>query len=304
MTTNYLEREENLLIPHGREISYSVLAFSFLCILIDLVVLYRMYHKRSLRNSCTAIIVCNLACVDILVTLKDIPSFLEVIDTGSWRFVDNWCQSNGLTSVIYIIVSVSTLATVASERFSRLRLLGVAVNEKVNPYVNLPQNTFILGFVIAHTTLSYSLSLMWSKYVFLTRKVACRAEWPQHGSLTFLASFVFVVPVSALVYNALVKNIVESDSEELPTSLLQNTKDSIYNRFEEKAQHQIHVAITIFLFTWTPYVIESLVSSYTFLHPNICLAIAFIPLASTSMLPLFYSSYAYPKQSDSESLCI
>lgn len=296
MASSSTSSEGLLVLPYSKQTASTILAISLACILIDLAVICSIYKKRSLRNSCTAIIVCNLACVDILVTIRDIPYFLDVIETAKWRFVDDWCQRNGLTSVIFIIVSVSTLATIASERFTRLRNIAVTGNDGQLTFM-ATHNPLMIGYIIAHTTLSYSLSLLWSKYIFVARKAACRVEWPPHNGFTigFLGSFVFVVPVSALVYNVIVKNMnsKERDDKVIP-SFLEQTKLEISDIFEERAQKQIQSAVTIFLCSWTPYVMESILSSFFHVTPNIGLFVATLPLISTSMLPLYYTSYVFP----------
>ncbi|XP_066927462.1 melanopsin-like [Clytia hemisphaerica] len=287
---------EWIVLSYSKHISSAILAFSLSCILLNLFAIYRIYNKRWLRSTSTAIIVCNVACVDILVTLKDVTKFMDVIQTGHWKFVDKWCQANGLNSVIFIIVSVSTLATIASDRFARLRRnassTGYPAQNSLNPLV--------LGFVIAHTTLSYSLSLLWSKYIFITRKAACRVDWPPHGgfSLAFIASFIFVIPVSALVYNVLLKSLEINGDKSVTDNegAMEKTKQEIYDTFEKRAQQQIQYAVTIFLTSWTPYVAESLFSSYFLIHPNFGLLVATIPVVSTSLMPIFFVAYVIPNK--------
>lgn len=303
-----------MILPYSKTIASAIISISLTCVLINMYALYRMYSKRSLRSTSTAIIVCNLACVDVLVTVKDIPRFLGVIKEDSWIFDDSWCRVNGLTSVIFIIVSVTTLATISSERFSRLRKLSsggcvgttASASSLAKPTSSLSINPLCLGFVIAHTTLSYSLSLLWSKYKFVSRKAACKVNWPTEGGsvLTLAASFIFALPVSILLYNVLVKTLkttdgdVENNTDEKSSTTttesssivagLIKTKQDIYNVFEERAQSQIQIGVLIFLFSWTPYVVEGFVGSYLYIHPNIGLIVAFIPVVMTSLLPLFY----------------
>ena len=294
------------MLPYSKFFASTFLGVSLLCVLINLCALYRMYRKRSLRSSTAAIIVCNLACVDVLVTVKDIPRFLDVISEDGWKFDNSWCRVNGLTSVIFIIVSVTTLATISSERFSRLRKLSIGSGgtaETSSTTNGMSVNPLSLGFVIAHTTLSYSLSLLWSKYKFVTRKAACKVDWPtQSGSfITATASFIFAIPVSILLYNVLIKTLEAnghnkheeenkdgSSKSAMVAGLIQKTKQEIYNIFEERAQSQIQIGVLIFLGSWTPYVVEGFIGSYLYIHPNVGLVIAFIPVLTTSLLPLFY----------------
>lgn len=284
----------NVLIdlPYSKEMASSILIMSVLTIAINFGVLCCMYRRRI---TSTAIIVCNLACVDILVTVKDIYKFLNVSESGRWEFEEAWCSSYGLTSVIFIIISVSTLVTISSERFSRLKELA-AIGSTGIGWSSSAHNPLILGYVIAHTTLSYSLSLLWSKYIFVSRKGFCRVEWPpQYGfSVTFLSSIIFIIPVSTLVYNILFKSSSkESDSA---STQLEKTKSEISGIYDERAQKELHVAVAIFLCSWTPYVIESLLSSHYHIPPNLGIVVACIPMFATSLLPLFYVTYRMPDQ--------
>lgn len=280
-------------LPYSKEMASSILVMSILTIAINFGVLCCMYKRRT---TSTSIIVCNLACVDILVTVKDIYKFLDVSATGRWEFEESWCSSYGLTSVIFIIISVSTLVTISSERFSRLK--EIAALGTTGSWSNPVHNPLILGYVIAHTTLSYSLSLLWSKYVFVSRKGFCRVEWPpQYGiSITFLSSIIFIIPVSTLVYNVMFKSL-SKDTSATTSNQLEKTKSDISEVYDERAQKELHIAVAIFLCSWTPYVIESLLSSRLHIPPNLGILVACIPMFTTSLLPLFYVSYRFPDQS-------
>ena len=282
--------EHETLIPliWTKPIASVITAVSLITVGLNLSAIWCIYNKRNLRSSSTAIIVANLACVDILVTIKDLPMFFTVSTTGTWVFEETWCATYGLTNVIFIIVSVSTLVTITTERFTRLKDMA----NKQNPS-DASQRPIILGYVIAHTTLSYSLSLLWSKYIFVTRKSFCRVEWPPRNgfSITFLSSFIFIVPVSILIYNLLYKNVFKDEENESSKLDVELAQEESFNQFEQKAQNQLHIAVGIFLMSWTPYVTESLVSSYTQVSPITGTFTACIPLLTTSLLPVLYVRY-------------
>ena len=280
-------------LTYSKLIGNSVLTISVLTIAINLSVLFLIYKKKSLRTSSTAIIVCNLACVDILVTAKDAMAFFDVGSTGIWKFDENACSMYGLRSVIFIIISVSTLVTIYSERFLRLREISTLGTSGLSSMRLTSNNPLVFGYVIAHTTLSYSLSLLWSKYVFLTRKAFCKVEWPRSYGfpISLLSSIIFIVPVSILVYNALFNGSKSGDNSDT-SSQLQKTKSEIICTYEQRAQKQLYIATSIFLFSWTPYVTESLLSTYFLISPNIGILVACLPLLTTSLLPLFYVTYA------------
>ena len=281
---NVISNQEALIpLQWTKPVASAIMIVILFNIGLNLSAVWCIYNKRNLRNSSTAIIVANLSCVDILVTIKDITAFFTVSTTGNWIFDETWCATYGLTNVIFIIVSVSTLITITTDRFTRLREMSSAKGN----HSNTSQKPIILGYVIAHTTLSYSLSLLWSKYIFVTRKAFCRVEWPpRHGfGISFMSSFVFILPVSVLIYNML-HNSLFKDNIAVNKSP-ENTYDTA-NYYEKKAQSQLQLAVVIFLLSWTPYVAESIVSSYVQISPIVGIVSACIPVFSTSLLPVLF----------------
>ncbi|KAK3699876.1 hypothetical protein QZH41_005309 [Actinostola sp. cb2023] len=262
-----------------------IAAFCVMTIGVNFVVCYQIYRRRSLRSSCTALIVANLAVVDILVSIKDLPMLFAVSMTGRWYFEEHWCRSYGLTNVIYIIVSISTLVTITTEQYLKLT---ESPKERVQTQNNRTNKSILLGYIIAHTTLSYSLSLLWSKYVFISRKAFCTVDWPPSGlSFTIVASCVFLVPVSLLVYN-----LFNHDDNNEGTGEKQikpfSKEESIQEQVEADSQTRLQLAIGLFLLTWCPYVLESFFS-VTEEVPNVVgLVCAFIPICTTTLIPLWY----------------
>lgn len=278
-----------------------ITAFCILTVLLNLSVCYCIYKKRGTRSSSTEIIVANLACIDILVTLKDLPMFLAVSRTGKWYFEENWCATYGLTNVVFIIVSVSSLVTITTERYVRIR-----DNGKQNEYLNKTR-PLLLGYVIAHTTLSYSLSLLWSKYIFLTRKAFCRVEWPPRKgfSFTFFSSFVFIIPVSLLIYNLLYRGVINGEDQEEKQSMEKQPYEASEDT-ETIASNQLQVAVGFFLISWSPYVLESILSGYVDLPPLVSIFTACFPTIATSLLPFVYIHFLkeQPIQNNSKLLAV
>ncbi|KXJ19458.1 melanopsin [Exaiptasia diaphana] len=259
--------------------------FCVMTIGINLVVCYQIYRRRSLRSSCTALIVANLAVVDMLVSIKDLPMLFAVSMSGRWYFEEHWCRSYGLTNVIYIIVSISTLVTITTEQY--LRITERPKDASQNTQNNRTNRSVLLGYIIAHTTLSYSLSLLWSKYVFISRKAFCQVDWPPSGlSFTIVASCVFLVPVSLLVYN-LFNSDDENQNSEKQIKLTAEEKER--EKLDTDSQTRLQLAIGLFLLTWCPYVIESFFSVSDDVVPNVIgLVCAFIPICTTTLIPLWY----------------
>lgn len=259
-----------------------VAGFCLFTIVINLLVCYEVYRKRSLRSSSTALIVGNLAFVDVLVTIKDTPLLFSVVAEGRWYFEEEWCKSYGLTNVIYIVVSISTLATITTEQYLR-----VSSPRKSDSAANVTGRSIVLGYIIAHTTLSYSLSLLWSKYVFISRKAFCEVDWPPSGlSFTLFASVIFLIPISLLIFN-----LFDFENECEKSNVLQmergNASENVGSK-ESRAHSRLQCIIGLFLIAWTPYVIESFFS-YSAEAPNLIGTLcAFIPIVMTTLIPVWY----------------
>lgn len=260
-----------------------VAGFCLFTIAVNLSVCYEVYRKRSLRSSSTALIVGNLAFVDVLVTIKDLPLLFSVVANGKWYFEERWCRSYGLTNVIYIVVSISTLATITAEQYLRVSEPHSSASNN-----NVTGRSVILGYIIAHTTLSYSLSLLWSKYVFISRKAFCEVDWPPSGlSFTFFASIIFLIPISFLIFN-LFSHEDECEKSKALQMELGNAPASNLSCVEEKAHARLQCIVGLFLFAWTPYVIESFFT-YTSDAPNVIGTIcAFVPIIMTTLIPVWY----------------
>ena len=281
------EGSTQLPMTAATTVGSGITAFCIVTVLLNLCVCYNIYRRRGSRTSTTAIIVANLACVDILVTLKDLPMFISVTKAGKWYFEENWCSTYGLTNVIFIIVSVSSLVTITTERYVRIRDMGKPNDQ------NYRSRPLLLGYVIAHTTLSYSLSLLWSKYIFLTRKAFCRVEWPpkQGFSFTFFTSFIFIIPVSFLIYNLLYRSVLANDDSDEAEKEVKESQNEALDEQEYMAHSQLQLAVGLFLISWSPYVIESMISGYVELPPLLSIFTACFPMIATSLLPFIYLKF-------------
>ena len=287
-------------------ISHSMTAscIALLCLLamfVNMWACYRIYSKRSLRSSCTALIVANVALVDILVSIKDLPYLLSVAFSSKWYFESDWCRSYGLTNVIYIIVSVSTLVSIATDRFIITRQDNYIEADKSGQRPISDQNSSspasykvaLLAYVVAQTTLSYSLTLLWSKYAFLSRKAFCQIEFSSSNfPVSMIVSFLFLVPIATLTFSML--NSISGEKKQ-STSFHSDKNDELTHSETEdqmsEEENQIHchlqAAIGIFLLSWCPYVVDSFFPSSE--SPSIPgIVSAFIPITTTSLVPLFF----------------
>lgn len=274
------EEKISVEISSSSPLATVISVFCFVTIGVNLFVCYQIYRRRSLRSSCSALIVANLAVVDMLVSIKDLPMLFAVSMSGRWYFEEHWCRSYGLTNVIYIIVSISTLVTITTEQYLRR---SETPKENNQTQSNRTNRSILLGYIIAHTTLSYSLSLLWSKYVFISRKAFCQVDWPPSGiSFTIVASCVFLVPVSLLIYN-LFNSDDENQNEEKKINLSKEDEEK-----DVDSQTRLQLAIGLFLLTWCPYVIESFFSVNEEIPNVVGLICAFIPICTTTLIPLWY----------------
>ncbi|XP_028405220.1 trace amine-associated receptor 7f-like [Dendronephthya gigantea] len=285
--------------------SMTASCIAFLCLLTMLVniwVCYRIYSKRSLRSSCTALIVANIALVDILVSIKDLPFLLSVALSSKWYFETEWCRSYGLTNVVYIIVSVSTLVSIATDRYIVTKenshvesgKFGQYSSQGPNSYSPAPYKVALLGYVVAQTTLSYSLTLLWSKYAFISRKAFCQVEFTSSDfPISMIVSFLFLIPIATLTFSML--NSISGEREKTD-EIKANSEisDESTSEIEDqicKDESQIHghlqAAIGIFLLSWCSYVVDSFFPSPQ--SPSIPgIVSAFIPIMTTSLVPVFF----------------
>lgn len=274
--------------------------FCLLTMLVNIWVCYKIYSKRRFRSSCTALLVANVALVDILVSIKDLPFLLSVALSSKWYFETEWCRSYGLTNVVYIIVSVSTLVSIATDRY-----IVTTENEldKSGQYSGTAQSNSslpshkvaLLGYVVAQTTLSYSLTLLWSKYAFLSRKAFCQVEFSSSGfHVSLLVSFLFLIPIATLTFTMLNGTSGEKKETVIVKSCSGNKNESMSETEEQRIgekEGQIHchlqAAIGIFLLSWCSYVVDSFFPSPQ--SPSIPgIVSAFIPIMTTSLVPFFF----------------
>jgi len=89
----------------------------------------------------------------------------------------------------------------------------------------------------------------------------------------------------------LIYNFFGNDTEEKSTSdkaKLAKMEGGEDESEESKAHCRLQLAITVFLITWSPYVIESFFT-YSSEVPNIVgVVCAFIPIVTTTLIPLWY----------------
>lgn len=268
-------------LPYTKELSVVFIVLNGLSFILNALAVWHTYERGNVRNSCSSIIIANLACMEILISVKEFPLIHRIIYGEKWLFQEQWCATYGLPNVIFIIVSVSTLVTVTTERFLRYRELSKSRGLTVDS-----TRHGMFGYIIAHTTLSYSLTLLWSKYVFITRKAFCRVEWPPREgfSITFVSSIVFILPVSALIYNVVFKNVFLKENADKLSS-----EEAL--QYEKHAQRQVQIAVSVFLLSWSPYVVESMISSSSQVSPLLGMVTAMVPLFTTSLLPFCYVKF-------------
>jgi 1,4-dihydroxy-2-naphthoate octaprenyltransferase len=126
---------------------------------------------------------------------------------------------------------------------------------------------------------------MWSKYVFITRKAFCQVAWPPSGlTFTLVASCIFLVPVSLLVYNLFNNVKDETEADENPKLKVDENNDAI----DAGSQTRLQCAVGLFLLTWCPYVVESFFSVTEEVPNLVGLVCAFIPIFTTTLIPLWY----------------
>lgn len=293
-----LHNDENLepkrieIVFHSKTMSLIALACIFTMI-VNTWICYIIYSRRHLRSSCTALIVANVAIVDIIVTTKDFPYLLSVFLSSTWYFEIHWCGSYGLTNVIYIIVSVSTLVSITTDLylFTKEKAEECTSTRDLTPPDHY--KVALLGYVIAQTTLSYSLSLLWSKYAFLARKAFCQVKFSSTAfPASIVVSILFLIPIATLTFSMLgslrkVKKRSNNTRETIKSEFSSESDNDRLSEEDNEIHRYLQAAIGMFLLSWCFYIVDGFYPSPH--SPSIPGVIsAFIPIMINSLVPLFY----------------
>jgi len=91
-----------------------------------------------------------------------------------------------------------------------------------------------------------------------------------------------------LIYNMLHNSVFKSGDTLAKKSTETMVVDDTAKYYEMRAQGQLQLAVVIFLLSWTPYVAESIFSSYIQISPIVGIISACIPVFSTSLLPVLF----------------
>ena len=98
-----------------------------------------------------------------------------------------------------------------------------------------------------------------------------------------------------LIYNLLYRNLLGGDDEKM-IKVEPGEDDDLHDHsqcdeYELKAHAQLQAAVALFLVSWSPYVIESMLSGYIAVPELASVITACIPLIATSLLPIIYMRF-------------
>ncbi|RUS72711.1 hypothetical protein EGW08_019532 [Elysia chlorotica] len=215
------------------------------------------WEHATLRTSSNLLIM-NLTIADFLMGVTDLPVFAIASLKGCWHLGFTGCQVYGLSTGVFGLVTIHTLAVIAIDRY-------VAVVRTLNPRNRMPKSTSVIIIVII-----WSFSIFWSvlplsglsMYRLEGLGTSCTFNYvdrQQREIIYFLALVSFNLFLPFLLINFSYWGIyvsVRRIKREL--SLLMDGQ--VYaSRKRLQFQAEVRTAITsaiivaIFIFSWVPY---------------------------------------------------
>lgn len=218
----------------------------------NLLVCLAVYRNRRLRTVANSYVI-SLALVDLLETLLSRPFGVGAIFLGRWPFGHNFCQFNGFLVYYWCIVSISTLAMTAVNRYLCLfkpeKYKNIFTKERaILALVLLWIVILLLGFVITYCapfTFEYSHGVLF-----------CRAKVDnRYTQLTFLVFSIFftILPMATTFYcYGKVFYIIRQHIRRV-TPILRGPSSSLHFSAEEiKTTRVLFITVAGFCLCWTP----------------------------------------------------
>ena len=129
--------------------------------ILNIIICMKIYRSFGLASP-RQLLAFNTAAVDVILTIRDLPAFLELYRTGNWRIADRICDGSNLKIPFYmVIISFTAIVLMIDDKIKMAQVRGIT--------------GAIVVFVT--TTLSpFTLVLVWSKYEFLQISLNCNVE--------------------------------------------------------------------------------------------------------------------------------
>ncbi|ESO92640.1 hypothetical protein LOTGIDRAFT_162560 [Lottia gigantea] len=245
------------------------------CIIGNCLLFYAIF-KCSKRSSALAILLLNLAIVDILVGVVVLPMWIVSTVNLGWPFPHNMCEFVGFLTVVLMLCSILSLCTIAVDRYC-----CIAFPFRYPVLVTVPRLNILVVCLWVYCILVAVFPLFgWGDYRFQPQTVPiCNPVWVTEIAFAiFLVLSGIVLPVILMLFSYAKIVVIARDHIrridivqrhiEMPSTVNNtsnqdqnhNTKDEIRmqpSRFSKslKMVQKVFIAVGVFFLCWGPYVI-------------------------------------------------
>ncbi|XP_051780127.1 trace amine-associated receptor 13c-like [Erpetoichthys calabaricus] len=283
---------------------YAVLyAFSAASVMLsvfgNLLVIISVSHFRQLHSP-SNLLVLSLAVADFLISISLMPfKIIKIIDS-CWYFGDKFCYLNSVIELVLTSVSMSNLVFIAIDRY-------IAVCE---PFVYAARITVPIAQL--SVTISWLLSMLYTwalvfyKGYYVTSSNdgicvgQCEGFYAEPWGLvdlfiTFLIPYTVMISMYSKIFVVARRHlmVIRMANQQIRAKETQQNKTS--KKSERKAAKTLGIAISVFLFCWTPYYLCLIIDAYTgVVVPNIMFNIlTWLAYLNSGMNPIIYALF-YP----------
>ncbi|GFO23535.1 melanopsin [Plakobranchus ocellatus] len=221
-------------------------------------------HKEphaSLRTSSNLFIM-NLTVADFLMGVTDLPVFAISSLKGCWFLEFTGCQIYGMTTGVFGLVTIHTLAAIALDRY-------IVVVRTLNPRNRMPKSTSVIIIVII-----WMFSLVWSAvpltgismYRLEGLGTSCTFNYVKRNTAEIyyflgLISFNLLMPflIINFSYLGIYVNVrrIKRELSLLMDSHGYATRKRVQVQAEVRTAITSAVIVTIFILSWMPYAVIS-----------------------------------------------
>ncbi|XP_012404794.2 trace amine-associated receptor 9-like [Sarcophilus harrisii] len=288
--------------PTARMILYMFFGFgAVLAVFGNLLVITAILHFKQLHTP-TNFLIASLAGADFLVGLTVMPFSMVRSVESCWYFGDSYCKFHTCFDGSFCYASLFHLCFISIDRY-------IAVTD---PLVYPTKFTVpISGMCIAVSwgcSVTYSFSLFYTGVnddgledlvIALTCVGGCQAamnqDWVLFGFLLFFIPTIAILILYGKIFLVAKHQArkIESTSSQIQNSA-EKYKDRVTKR-ERKAAKTLGIAMAVFLVSWLPYFIDSLIDAYmNFITPPYIFEILlWCVYYNSAMNPLIYAFF-YP----------
>ena len=195
-------------LPLGITTTYATIMGLILlaAMLGNLLVLAAVYSTSTLRTT-AAILVVNLACVDLLISVAIVPFVAITAVTGDWLLSDQACVATGFVNAFLTAAQIMALFHISVNRF-----VAVARPHSYETAFFRKATLVMVATGWVHSLIWSSLPFLgWGKLGFVQGTLFCNILWEQdHFSYAITAQTVCYLlppPIAAVLYCLVYKEV-------------------------------------------------------------------------------------------------